>query len=172
MLAPIARHAIAWRARFGLALGIGGLGEADVEQADDRDVQPVQPHHRRVGLVAVIVPGPAWRDDEIARAHHRSLALHRGVGAAALDDEAQRGLRMAVRRRDLAGQNKLHAGEQRVGHRGMPAQARVLQDQHAALGLLRGDQAAGLHQVGAHDVVVVPKHRDSGRRGRPSDQGV
>ena len=52
-----------------------------------------------------------------------ALAIDRGVGAVPLDDEAQRRLRVAMRRRDLARQDQLQPGEQRAGDRGLAARA-------------------------------------------------
>ena len=88
------------------------LGEAGAQQLDELDVEPVEPNHRLRGFVAVIVPGPGRGDDEIAGLHQGALAVDRGIGAVPLDDEAQRRLRMAMRRRDLAGHDQLQAGEQ------------------------------------------------------------
>jgi hypothetical protein len=42
------------------------LGKPGVEELQDLYVQAVQPDHRLVGRVAMVVPGPAGRDDEIA----------------------------------------------------------------------------------------------------------
>ena len=140
------------------------LREAGVEEADHGNVQAIEPHHRRVGFVAVVVPGPARRDDEVARPHGRALAVHRGVGAGAFDDEAQRALRVAVAGRHLAGKDQLQAGVERLRDRRLAAQLRVLQDQDAAHRLLRRDRLAGAHQEGA-DLVVLPEGRHAGRVG-------
>lgn len=79
------------------------------------------------------------------------------VGAFAFDDEAQGGLRVAVARRDLAGQDQLQAGVERRGHAGGAGKAGgVLEDQHAAHGLFGADDRAGLHDQGA-DFVVFPE---------------
>src|SRR5947209_13016519 len=63
---------------------------------------------------------------------------------------------------DLAGQDHLHASEQRVGDLGFPAHARILQDQHASLRLLGGDQRARFHDQPL-DIAVVPNHRPAAR---------
>ncbi len=63
-----------------------------------------------------------------------------------------------MRRRDLARQNHLDAGEQRVGGFRFAVIGGVFQDQHATLGLLGGDQAAGFHDQGLH-VAVTPDMR-------------
>ena len=108
---PINRQQIIAEARGAVALGpshrlhYGGrlLGKACAQQFDDLDVEAVQPDHRLLCIVAMIVPRPGGCDDEIARLHRRALAIDRGVGAVTLNDEAQRRLRVAMSRRDFAG---------------------------------------------------------------------
>ena len=154
-------HAVAGQR---IALGAGRrlrlrralLGEAGVEEAHQRDVEAVEPDHRLAAVVAVVVEGPRRGDDEVAVAHRRALAVDRGVGAFAVEHQAQRRLGVAVRRRHLARQDQLQAGVERLGDARLAAQGRVLEDQDAALGLLGGDQAAGLHHVLA-DLVVAPQ---------------
>src|SRR5262249_11562115 len=70
---------------------------------------------------------------------------------------------MAVGGSDLARQNHLDAGEQRVGGLGLAAHAGIFQDQNATLGLLGRDQRARFHYQ-ALDVVVVPDHRRATRQ--------
>ena len=158
------RGAVAFRPRHRLHLGGGLLGKARAQQFDDLDVEPVEPDHRLLRLVAVIVPGPGGGDDEIAGLHRGALAVDGGIGAVTLDDEAQRRLRMTMGRRDFAGQDQLQPGKQRAGDRGLPLQSRIFQDQDAALSLLRRDQPAGLHQM-RPDLLIAPQRRDA-RRGR------
>ena len=117
-----------------------------------------------LAVVAVVVEGPRRGDDEVAVAHRRALAVDRGVGALAVEHQAQRRLGVAVRRRHLAGQDQLQAGVERLGDARLAAQGRVLEDQDAPLGLLGGDQAAGFHHVLAHLVVAPERRRD--RAGR------
>ena len=155
----VAGEAVPGRSGHRLAFRVGRLREAGVEQPDHRDIQSVQPHHRMVGFIPVVVPGPARGDDEVAGFHDRPLALDRGVGAAPLDDEPQCRGRVPVGRRDLPRHDQLQAGEQGVGGRSMPLQPRILQNQHPPLGFLGRNQAAGLHQKGTHHVVVIPLHR-------------
>ena len=117
------------------------------------------------------MPGPGRGDDEVAGAHGGALAIDRRVGAASLDDEAQRGLGVAVAGRDLAGQDQLQAGVQALRDAGLAGQAGVLQDQHAAHGFLGADQRAGGHDVGAH-VLVLPDGGHAARRGLARHQVV
>ena len=127
-----------------------------------RDVEPVEPEHRLVGVVAVVVPGHVGRDDEVAGVHERALAVDGGVRALALQHEAQRRLRVAVRGRHLVRHDQLHAGIERGGDLRLSAQAGVLQDQHAPLGFLGGDQLAGF-QHGRADFVEPPQRRHGSR---------
>ena len=87
----VARQRVAFVPRDRLRLVGVMLGEARIEHVDDRDVETVHPHDRRVARVAVIVIGPRGRQDEIARVHGRALAVNRGVRALAFDHEAKRG---------------------------------------------------------------------------------
>ena len=66
-------------------------------------------------LVAVVVPAHRRRDDEIARLHRALHAVHRRVGARALDDQPERGRRVVMAGRRLAGQDDLQARVQRGG---------------------------------------------------------
>src|SRR5438445_111316 len=63
------------------------LEEHRVQRLDEGDVEAVHPHHRPVGLIAVIVPRPARRQDEVAGRHVDALAVDGGVGPLALHDE-------------------------------------------------------------------------------------
>ena len=84
------------------------LVEARAQRPHERHVQTVQPDHRLgLAVVAMVVPGPVGRQDQVAGVHGHLLALHHGEAARALDDEAQRGKGVAVGRRDLAGQDHL-----------------------------------------------------------------
>ena len=117
----------------------------------------------------MIVPGHRRRDDEIAGLHRGALAVDRGVGALALEDEAQRRLAVPVRRRDVAGDHHLHAGKQRGRDLRLAAQSRIFQHQHPPLGFLGGDQLAGLGHVVA-DGVEFPQMRPAGAARLRRDQ--
>jgi putative membrane protein len=152
----VAGQGIALRPGVGLRLLRALLGEAGVEESDQRDVEAVEPDHRLAAVVAVVVEGPRRRDDEVAEAHRRALAVDGRVGAFAVEHQAQRRLRVPVRRRHLAGQDQLQPGVQRLRDRRLAAQGRVLEDQDAPLGLFGADEAAGVHDVAA-DLVVAPE---------------
>src|SRR4029077_3008590 len=87
-IGTIARQIVTDRSVCFLAVGVSHFGKTGLEQADDWPVQSVEPNHVSVSFVAMVVPGPAWRDDEVAWLHQCALAFHRGVCASALDDEA------------------------------------------------------------------------------------
>src|ERR1700746_1589653 len=84
-----------------LDLGIH-LEEDSVQCLWERHVDPVHPNHCFIRLVAVVVPQPTWREDQIAFMHDDLLAFDRGISAVALHDETDRGWRMAVRPSHLA----------------------------------------------------------------------
>ena len=129
---------------------------------DQRHVEAVEPDHDALGFLAVVVPGPGRRHDEIAGLHVGALAVHRGVGALALDDEAERRLRVPVRGRDLAALDELDRAGQRVG--GAVLERRIVEHQHAAVRFGRADDIGGLQDVGPHVALIVPVHRRDLRR--------
>src|SRR5882757_6671618 len=69
---------------------------------------------------------------------------------------------MAMAWRDFAWQNELQPRIQTVRNRRGPAQARVLQDKHTALGFARADQSSRLQQVRAQ-LCVTPIRRHARR---------
>jgi hypothetical protein len=83
------------------------LGELRIEQADGGDVETIEPDHRLVGGVAMVMPLAARRQHQIVLAHDRLLAIERGEGPVALHHEAQRALAVAVAGGDLARQDQL-----------------------------------------------------------------
>src|SRR5262249_17559316 len=89
------RHQVRTIARGRSALDLGDrMGIARIvfakdsaEELAERIVERVQPNHRRWAEMAVVVPGPAGGENEVSGIHRNALALDRGVGAFALDDE-------------------------------------------------------------------------------------
>src|SRR5436190_561682 len=61
------------------------LEEDRIQRLGERYIEPVHPDDGFARLVAVVVPLPARREDEVARMHDHLLALDRRVGAAAFD---------------------------------------------------------------------------------------
>ena len=122
---------------------VGGL-----EIDEQRQVERIEPDHRAFAVMAVVVPRAARREDQVAALHHALLAVDDRVGAFAFDHDARRARRVAMRRRLLAGQQKLHAAENGSGdaHRARPA-AGIGEDQHAPLGFFhRGELARAQQQ--------------------------
>ncbi len=69
--------------------------------------QSIEPQHRAVAFVFVIVVAPRRREDQIAGLHPTALAVGAGVGAFALDDDAQRRRCVVVRQSGFAGKYQL-----------------------------------------------------------------
>ena len=122
---PKAREAHAFRTRRRLRRNVVILGKSCVKKSHRRNVQPVKPHHRLRhafnAVIAVIMPVPRRRNDEVSGMHRGALAADRRVRTLAIDDEAQRRLHVAMRRRDLAGQDQLQTRVQRLGDRRVAA---------------------------------------------------
>ena len=165
----VTRQRIAFRPDDGLVGAVAFLRKSGIEETHDGNVQTVEPYHRLVAQVAMVVPGPGRRDDEVAAAHRRAFAIDRGVGTLAVQHQTQRGLRVAMGRRHFARHDELQAGIQRLRDAGLAAQRGIFQDEHAALSLGRAYQRAGLHHTVAH-VGVLPQVRDRRRFGRVRHQ--
>jgi hypothetical protein len=91
----------------------------------------------------VVVPGHARSDDEVAAAHDELVTLDRGVGALAVEHEADGIGGVAMGGRDLARQQVLHGDRDRVAGRAL-GHAGVVQAQDTPLGT-----AARRHELGA-----------------------
>ena len=74
------------RGRPGAAI-LAMLGKAGIEHLDEGNVEPVEPDHRLVGLIAMIVPQPRRGQDQVVLLHIGPLAVERGEGALARHDE-------------------------------------------------------------------------------------
>ena len=57
------------------------IDPSGIEKFHQRPVQRIDPDHRLVGIVAVIVPGPVRGQDEIAAVRGAALAFDDGVAA-------------------------------------------------------------------------------------------
>jgi hypothetical protein len=101
------------------------------------------------------------------------------VCAPAFQHEAERALRMAMRRRDLSGQHELHPRIEVGRNFRLPAKARVLEDEHAPLGLFAvirrpassmaarmslNDHAAGVQPLTGSGVTRLASDSHSGVR--------
>ena len=133
--------------------------EVRVHVVDERQVQAVEPDHRAVGRVAVVVKRPGRGEHKVTGAHDRVLPVHRRVGALPFDDEPQRGRRMLVSGRDFAGEDELQPGVEVHGGGRRRPQAGVHQHQHPTFGLLGGDDLTGTHQE-RPQIRIAPQERD------------
>src|SRR6185312_17378861 len=89
----VAGGPLQWRAVLGVI-----VEEHRAEDSDHWNVEPVHPEIGPIAVMAMIVPGVARRDHEVAGIHVALLARHGGPAAAfAFDDEAQRRGRMLMR---------------------------------------------------------------------------
>src|SRR5436190_2687943 len=140
------------------------LGERSVEKLHNGNVEPVQPENRLVALIAMVMPGPGRRDDEIALVHDGPLDINRRVRSGTLQHETKRALHMPMRRRDLAWQHQLHAGIEVGGDLRLTAKSGVFKYKNATLGFLCGDQSPRLQHRGA-DIAEAPAGRSHGLRG-------
>lgn len=75
----------------------------------------VEPDDRIVPIIAVIVPGELWCEDQVARLHLTALALHGGVAAAAPQDEPERRESVAMGADVLVGLQMLEGGVDSMG---------------------------------------------------------
>src|SRR5690349_5507054 len=101
--ASVAKVAVArWAGRRILRLAIV-LRESGPQETDQRYVEHVEPNRRSLALVAMLVPRPRRRHDEVAGTHVAALACDRRVRAFTLDDETQRRGRVSMRASELAG---------------------------------------------------------------------
>src|SRR5204863_755612 len=95
-------------------------------------------------LVPVVVPRPRRRQHQVAAAHDALVTLDRGKGAVALDDEPDRGRRMTMGRGDLAREQVLKAGPERVRRAVARRETRIDEPEHPSFGAAtqRGQLAA------------------------------
>jgi hypothetical protein len=138
------------------------LAEDSAEELTERIVKRIEPDHRRIAKMTMVVPAPTRGKYEIARPHRHALALDSRVGAFALDNEAQRIGRMPVGGRDLAGLDHLHAAKERICNVSGTGQPGIFQHEHAPLGLLRRNELDRSHKMRAY-VPVAPDCRQRSR---------
>jgi hypothetical protein len=109
--------------------------------------------------MAVLVPAPARREDDVARLHRRLLAIDRRVRPVRVDDHAQGMRRVPVRWCFLAGKNHLIGGHQRPGRHHAIAAERIAHDEVAPIRKRHVDQPPGcIERRLAHVVAPVRRH--------------
>src|SRR6516165_9593120 len=133
------------------------LVEPGLEHPHQRGIEAVQPDHRSIGVVGVVVPGPVGGEDEIAREHREALTVNDRVAAAALDDQAKGRRRMAMGPSNLAWHHDLDVGDQCVAGR-HPGQLGVGQAQNSAFGLLGTNELGRPHRLWSQ-IAPVPQVR-------------
>ena len=142
-----ARETVAGRALDGVFIVRITFRKRGVKEPDDRNIQPVEPDHRGVGMVAVVVPGH-WRcDDEITVLHQSAFAIDRSVCTGTVKHEPQRRLAMAVGRGHLARQYQLQPGIKRGCDLAFTPQPWIFQNQNTPLCLFGRYKSAGLQKV-------------------------
>jgi hypothetical protein len=62
------------------------LGEHRLEEVDDRQIEYIEPDHRSVRRIAMVMDCPVWCQHEITRRHVGALALDRRMRTGAIDN--------------------------------------------------------------------------------------
>ena len=109
-----------------------------VHSPHSRNIETIQPDNRVGRWIAMIVPAPVGRENQVERMHRRPLTIDGGVGAAAFHDKAQRRLAVAVTGSNLARQDQLKSGIKPWRNRGFARKAGIFHHQHASFRLLGG----------------------------------
>ena len=81
------------------------LGKAATKVIHQRQIQTIQPNHRLIARVAVVVPAPLRGEDKVARMHLSAFTIDGGKCAFSFHDKAQRRLVMAMARSDFTWHN-------------------------------------------------------------------
>src|SRR3989442_1337278 len=132
------------------------LREARVEIIDQRNIQTIHPDYRRVAQISVIVIRPRRRQDEVTGVHRRSFAFDGRICTIAFNDEAQRGRRVTVRRRNFSRKDKLKTRIQSVCDLRSILDPWICKNQYSAVGFLCRDQLSGFHKKWPH-LFITPQ---------------
>ena len=92
----VARQIIALFTRHRLLLLRIIFSKTAAKIVDQRQVETIQPDNRFLPRIAVVMPAPLRRENKIAGAHGRALAIDGGKRAMAFHNKAQRRLVMTV----------------------------------------------------------------------------
>src|SRR5262249_41644014 len=133
-------------------------------------VERVEPDHWRCAKIAVVMPGPARREDQITGVHGNALALDGRVCPFAFDDEPQRVRGVAVCWSDLAGRAYLQPAIERIGDVAGAGETRILQHEHATFGFFGSDELNRAQELRTH--IPVAPDGGNGRRARPHPRGA
>src|ERR1700687_3221438 len=74
------------------------LEEDRLQRGQERQVQSIEPYHRFVTPIIVVVPVPDGRQDQVARFHVTCITVDGRIDARTCKDEANGAGRMPVRR--------------------------------------------------------------------------
>jgi len=140
---PTGAHLIGFAGAGKLIRFLVFLAKSGPQETDERNVESVQPDDRSIAVVAVVVPGPRGRHDEIAAQHFSANAVNRRIAARAFEHEAQRRLAMTMCPRYLTRKNQLEAGIDRIGRIRQTFQPGIHQHQNAPLRFFRAHHSAG-----------------------------
>lgn len=91
------------------------LDEVHGELGEVGQVEPVEPDHGAFAVLAVVVPVPCRRQDDVATLHGDALAMHGRESPAAFDDEAHGEGGVPVRGGGFIGHDQLQARVEGVG---------------------------------------------------------
>jgi hypothetical protein len=134
--------AFALRLVHGLRLALDAVGSVDA--VDQRQVQRIEPYHRPLARVTMLVPQARRCENQVAFLHRQFLARYHGKPALPFDNEADSRWRVPVVRRRFAGQDELHADiDGCSGLHVLQTEPGIAQHQYAAFRLLDGSQFAG-----------------------------
>ncbi len=126
--------------RIALRAGHVVIDPRGIEKFHQRPVQRIDPDHRLVGIVAVIVPGPVRGQDEIAAVRGAALAFDDGVAAFVRQNGSAGIRRMQMDRRDVARIVDRDGAADRVSHLQAPVQSGIKQKDALPVGEFnRGD---------------------------------
>ena len=144
------------------------LEAARAQIAVQRDVQRVEPQHRHVAFVPMLVPAPCRRQDQVAIFHRARFAIDQRDRSAPFQHETERPHRMPMRPRRFAGQQTLHTGQHRTDRIFVLRPFRIRRQilQHAPLDHIGRCRGKGHLQQGP-GFRPLPKMRLLRRRGRP-----
>jgi hypothetical protein len=114
-------------------MGPARFEQDTTQRGDERQVDDVEPGGTRVTVIGVAVPGPRGVEDHVEGFECEFVIADRGHDARAVEPDAQRCGRVAMRGRRLAGEEELDSGMQSVGRR-RPLQARIREQRNSTLG--------------------------------------
>src|SRR6266571_538466 len=105
------------RSRMGLLPFLEGLMKADLEIFHQRPVGSVEPDHRLLRSIVMIVPGSPGCGDEVSRFHGERLPVDGRLSSAASNNESDRAHGVPMSLGYFSGLDELSAEHHRMGCR-------------------------------------------------------